>query len=212
MRILFWNVDTQKDFMLSNGSLYIKGAEEIVANLDFLTRAAKTLNIKVVNTMDYHMPKDEELSDNPDFVNTFPDHCMAMQDGSSFIEATYPHRFGRESYYILTSGSFDLDMEMIDKARNIIIPKNKFDVFLGNKNTSALVEYIKPDMVYVYGVATNVCVNCAVLGLLGRKYNVTVVSDAVKELPNSDVDSIFKEWVRLGAKFVETDDLLKQLI
>ena len=67
MQPLFWNIDTQKDFILPTGKLYIKGAEDIIPNLNTLTTLAKKHKIKVVNTGDYHTPKDKEISDKPDF-------------------------------------------------------------------------------------------------------------------------------------------------
>ena len=76
MQILFWSVDCQKDFMLPSGKLYVKGAEEIVPNLNTLTKLAKECKIKVVSTGDYHTLESKELSDKPDFVNTFPEHCI----------------------------------------------------------------------------------------------------------------------------------------
>ena len=54
MKIIFWNVDTQKDFMNKDGKLYVQGAEEIKSNLKRLTNLAKAYNITVVNTGDYH--------------------------------------------------------------------------------------------------------------------------------------------------------------
>ena len=37
MTSVFWDVDTQVDFMRADGSLYVDGAETIVSNLAALT-------------------------------------------------------------------------------------------------------------------------------------------------------------------------------
>ena len=71
-KIIFWNVDTQIDFMLPEGKLYIQGAEKILPNLKLLTDYARKNEIKIVNTRDFHSINDKEISNTPDFVNTFP--------------------------------------------------------------------------------------------------------------------------------------------
>ncbi|NQU88116.1 MAG: cysteine hydrolase, partial [Mariniphaga sp.] len=48
-KILFWNVDTQKDFIDPDGKLYVPGAELIKGNLNVLTELAIKNKIRVVN-------------------------------------------------------------------------------------------------------------------------------------------------------------------
>lgn len=74
--ILFWNVDTQNDFMKVSGKLYVQNAEEIESTIAQLTRFAEKYNIKVLNTCDYHNKRPLELSNTPDFIATFPPHCI----------------------------------------------------------------------------------------------------------------------------------------
>lgn len=88
--ILFWNVDTQIDFMSAQGKLYAPGAERIQPILRKITGLAKANNIQVVNTADYHYSNSKELSDSPNFINTFPPHCMANTPGAEYVEETKP--------------------------------------------------------------------------------------------------------------------------
>ena len=88
--VLFWNVDTQNDFMKASGKLYVQDAEEIELTLERLTRFAKKYNIKVLNTCDFHNEKTIELSSTPDFIATFPPHCMENTEGQDFVMATKP--------------------------------------------------------------------------------------------------------------------------
>jgi len=48
-----------------------------------------------------------------------------------------------------------------------------------------------------------------VLGLRQRGYRVTVVSDAIKELPGTDPEPILKKWREIGIGLITTDELLK---
>lgn len=202
MKILFWNVDTQEDFINKNGKLAIAGAESIKPNLKRLTNLAKKYDITVVNTMDWHRTEDVELSDNPDFVNTFPQHCMSYTEGADFIKETDP----KIRLHFIFSGVARNKMPNSTR-RNIIIEKNKFDVFEGNPDTEKVLNTLNPEIVIVYGVATNVCVNFAVLGLVARGYKVVVVSDAIKELPQLDVNLVYENWKNAGVRFETTDNI-----
>ncbi len=61
MRV-FWDVDTQGDFMHPDGALYVPGAEEIIPNLGRLTRHAHARGIRIVASADDHVRDHSELS------------------------------------------------------------------------------------------------------------------------------------------------------
>ena len=89
-RILFWNVDTQEDFIDLAGKLYVEGAELIRPVLNQITDFAKNEGIRVVNTCDYHYINSDELSVLPNYQTSFPPHCMAGTSGADFIRETEP--------------------------------------------------------------------------------------------------------------------------
>lgn len=205
--ILFWNVDTQNDFIQADGLLSIAEAEAIKPTLAKITQFAKKRNIRVVNTCDYHNENSAELSDNPDFINTFPPHCMQNTKGQEFITETTPENpliFNWNETPSLTRRDV-----AFDKGRNIVIRKDLFDVFAGNPNTEKILELLAPKKVFVYGVATNVCVDFAVMGLLKRNYKVYVIEDAIKELPK--IPSPVNTWKAAGAKFISSAEIEKHL-
>jgi nicotinamidase/pyrazinamidase len=204
---LFWNVDTQFDFVSPYGKLYVPGAELLKYNWAKLTQLAKDVSITVVNTADWHYPNSEELSSNPDYITTFPLHCMANNQGAEFIKETFP-----ENPFII-----DWDKEMVinheqstsGKYRNFVIRKDAFDVFKGNRYTEKLLKQLSPETVVVYGVTTNVCVNDAVIGLAKRVKSVIVVENAVKELPNIPLP--FENWKKLGVEMRSLDEVIELL-
>ena len=169
-KILFWNVDTQNDFMLKGGKLYVEGAETIIPNLKKLTEFAKDYRLRVVNTFDWHTPASKEISDNPDFKTTFPSHCLAHTRGAYSIKEA-----AVENAFIVEHGNQneDIMLHQLDKYRNVAVLKDAFDVFEGNPLTDKLLKLLNPELTVVYGVATNVCVNYAVLGLVRRGRRVT---------------------------------------
>lgn len=190
MKILFWNTDTQKDFIDTDGKLAVEGAKDIRPNLKLLTEIAKKHDIQVVNTQDYHSGNDTEISETPDFISTFPAHCIEGTDGAEFINETKPEN----TYLIHNDENKEINRDEVIEARNIVIRKNQFDVFTGNKFTRELVNLIKPEIVVVYGVATNVCVNCAVIGLAVKGIKVVVPMDAIKELPDLSLKELYVIW------------------
>jgi len=205
---LFWNVDTQIDFIYPRGKLYVQDAENFRPQWKKLTQLAKNKNIQVVNSTDYHYPNSAELDANPDFVNTFPEHCMANTRGADFIKETDPEDpvvFSWDKEYLITPELFDPS-----KYRNFIIRKDAFDVFAGNPITDVILKNLKPESVVVYGVTTNVCVDAAVKGLIRKVKNVYVIKDAIKELP--DIPLPFDEWEKKGVKLIRVKELEKLLI
>jgi len=204
MKTIFWNVDTLNDFMNKNGKLYVQNAESIKPNLEKLTKYAAKNKLTVINSADYHTKESKEISQTPDFTNTFPEHSIRKTYGAEFIDETYP-----KSPYVIDWKDKDIDICKIKRNRNIIIYKDIFDVFTGNPYTDKIIETIKPDRAVVYGVATNVCVDYTVKGLLERGIEVFYVRDAIKELPNLPLEEVLSCWKNKGAKSVTTKEVLE---
>lgn len=197
---LFWNVDTQIDFVEPDGKLYVPGAELLKSVWAEITEFAKRQNIRVVNTADFHYSNSAELSNKPDFVSSFPEHCMANAKGAEYVSETQP-----KDPLIFDWDKEYLTFDEVASARNIVIRKDAFDVFVGNPHTEAILRIISPKIVVVYGVTTNVCVNDAVVGLAKRVEKVIVIEDAIKELPNIPLP--FVDWKQLGVEMIRLDKL-----
>ncbi len=191
--LIFWNVDTQIDFVEPEGKLYVPGAELLKPGWKEITAFAKQNNIKVVNTADYHYSNSTELSNQPDYISTFPEHCMANTVGADFIAETLP-----DSPLVFDWNKEYLSFEEVLSVRNIIIHKDAFDVFSGNKYTEDILKILLPKVVVVYGVTTNVCVAAAVAGLAKRVERVIVIEDAIKELANIPLP--FESWNQWGVE------------
>jgi nicotinamidase/pyrazinamidase len=205
---LFWNVDTQIDFVYPRGKLYVQGAEELRPQWKELTELAKENSIRVINTADYHYPNSAELDSSPDFVNTFPEHCMAGTRGADYIKETDPEDpiiFDWDKEYLITPELFSNEDH-----RNFIIRKDAFDVFDGNPMTHTILKQLNPDAVVVYGVTTNVCVDAAVKGLAKKVNKVYVIKDAIKELPNIPLP--FDAWEKKGVELITLAKLKKLMM
>lgn len=206
IRILFWNVDTQKDFMLKGGKLYVEGAESILPNLKKLTDFASKYEIKVMNTADWHTKDSKEISDAPDFKTTFPSHCMEFTIGARLVDETTA-----SNSYIVHYNDKEVSPTLLYTHREIVIFKDGFDVFVGNPHTNKIVDILNPELIVVYGVATNVCVDYAVMGLVKRGRKVVVVTDAIKGLPNLPVEPVLDKWKANGVALKITDQIVNEL-
>jgi nicotinamidase/pyrazinamidase len=212
MKTIFWNVDTQYDFMRSDdsfkGRLAVPDAREIESNLEIITKTAENYRKTVINTADWHDVHTEEISDTPDYINKFPEHCMKNTTGANYVPATKP-----VNPVIVDWDKKYFDRDAVKNNRNIVIRKDKFDAFTGNPHSKDIVNKIKPDKVIVYGVATNYCVKYAVQGLIdyrkndGRKLEVMVVEDAIKEIPNEPKEQTINYWKDNGVKMIQTKEL-----
>ncbi len=207
-RTIFWNVETQYDFMKPEGKLSVPGAIEIEGNLEYLTKIAADRGIKVVNTADHHTLDSRELSDTPDFKTTFPPHCLAGTTGAEFIDATKP-----VNPYVIDWKDKSFDPAKVQKHRNIVLYKDEFDAFhpTGAPHTEKVLNELNPQRVIVYGVATNVCVDFAVQGLLQRGVEVYVPTDAIKELPGLPLEEVLNSWKEKGATLIKTDEVSRYI-
>ncbi len=192
-KVFFWNVDTQHDFMDEDGLLPIPSASEILPTLEKITAFARENGIPVVNTADYHYEDSEELSDEPDGVNTFPAHCMAESVGATFIPQTAPSDDALLISWEEVYPDFD-----INSHREFIATKDAFDIFNGNPNMDDFIEALYDetgrDTAVVYGVSGNVCVKYAVEGLREREFKVILLTDAVKSLSGIPDPIESDEW------------------
>ena len=74
-------VDVQNDFC-EGGSLAVVGGQAVVAKINALL--AEHHYDHVVATADYHIDPGDHFSDHPDFVNSWPRHCVAGTAGAQF--------------------------------------------------------------------------------------------------------------------------------
>src|SRR5256885_16981460 len=54
-RVIFWDVDTQYDFMKADGKLFVPDADHIIGNLKRLTDYAHAHGIRIVASADDHV-------------------------------------------------------------------------------------------------------------------------------------------------------------
>ena len=207
MTRVFWDVDTQVDFMSPDGKLYVPGAENLADNLSRLTDFAHANGIRIVASSDNHDPDDAELSHAPDFRDTFPPHCLRGTPG----QARIPETALEDSLLIEPEDAAeDLPARLAEHAGDILFHKHWFDVFT-NPHVSPVVEALNITDVVLYGVALDVCVACAVEGLLQRHPGLAlnVVEDAVRGIDEDGRDALLGGWQARGVTITNTDTVTR---
>jgi nicotinamidase/pyrazinamidase len=166
MKTVFFDIDSQLDFLYPAGALYVPRAEHIVPAIARLNRFAAAHGIPLVSTTDAHAEDDPEFS-------SWPPHCVAGTWGQRKAEATL-----LEGRIVIPNRACDIALE---GAPQIVVEKQTVDVFL-SPNLGRIVELLNADRYVVYGVVTEICVLYAVRGLLKTGRPVTLVTDAVEAL------------------------------
>jgi nicotinamidase/pyrazinamidase len=204
---LLWDVDTQVDFMLPDGKLYVPRAEETVGAMKSLVDAAREAGIVHVASADDHELTDPEITDEPDFHNTYPPHCLRGTRGAQKIPETE-----QEDPLPLSLVPFPpgLVPDLVAGRREILLLKKNFNVFT-NPNADPLLDALDPAEIVVFGVATDVCDNAAILGFLERGRKVRFVEDAARGLDESRVATSTAVWRERGVVFTTVDEVVASL-
>jgi nicotinamidase/pyrazinamidase len=197
MTTVFFDVDTQVDFLDPSGALYVPGAETIAPRVAALNHFAAAQGIPVVSTMDAHTVNDPEFRD-------WPPHCIAGTPGQRKLASTL-----LEPRVIVPNKP---GLPDIAGARQILLEKQALDCFT-NINLPALLMSLNPERCIVYGVVTEICVKFAAFGLLktgllraGRK--VSIVSDAIKELDSDHAAKFLAEFTAAGGSLTTSKEVV----
>jgi nicotinamidase/pyrazinamidase len=199
---VLWDVDTQVDFMLPVGKLYVPGAEETAPAMKRLVDAARAAGLVHVASADDHELTDEEISEAPDYRSTYPPHCLRGTRGARKIAETE-----QEDPVPITLEPLP---ERYLAGREFLLLKKNFDVFT-NPNTDRLLEHLAPEDVVVFGVATDVCDDAAIRGFLGRGLQVRFVEDAARGLDEDRVRACTAAWREGGVRSTTVDEVVGSL-
>ena len=184
MRTVFFDVDTQIDFLYPAGALYVPGAEQLHPALARLTRFARENSIPVISTMDAHAENDQEFRD-------WPPHCVAGTLGQGKPRSTL---LDRRVVVPLAKGNCRLE-----GAQQAVIEKQSLNCFT-NPNLESVMDELGAERYVVYGVVTEYCVRLAAEGLLRTGREVEIVQDAIQTLKSEDGTRALAELASAGAR------------
>ncbi|GAA4029804.1 nicotinamidase [Allokutzneria multivorans] len=176
-------VDVQNDFC-EGGSLAVNGGAAVAVAIS--EHMAHNAYDHVVATRDYHVDPGAHFSDSPDYVDSWPVHCVAGTAGASF----HP----------------ELDITRVEAVFSKGAYSAAYSGFEGADATGrTLADWLRErnvDTVDVVGIATDHCVRATAVDAAREGFAVTVLLGLTAGVAQSTVDSALTV---LGDAGVRTD-------
>ena len=171
-------VDVQNDFC-EGGSLAVTGGAQVARDVAELV--ASGVYATVVATRDHHIDPGAHFSPDPDFVDSWPAHCVVGTSGVALHEP-------------LSAAMFDA---VFDKGEYTAA----YSGFEGSSAGTGLAEWLRAagvDTVDVCGIATDYCVRATALDAAREGFTVRVLADLTAAVTPDNVPAVHAEWTQAG--------------
>ena len=183
-------VDVQNDFC-EGGSLAVAGGAAVAAAISEHLAAHAGEYAAVVATKDYHVDPGAHFAERPDFVDSWPAHCVVGTEGAdphaAFDTAAVDAWFTKGAHaaaYSGFEGGADVDGERV-----------------------GLAEYLRGrgvDAVDVVGIATDHCVRATALDAVTNGFATRVLLDLTAGVAPATTDAALDQLAAAGAELVGT--------
>lgn len=180
-------IDVQNDFT-EGGALGVAGGAAVAAAITEHVRAHPDDYGVVIASRDWHDPDNDNgghfaLNDDPDFITTWPRHCMAGTDGAEYHSA-------------LDTGLIDIHVR---KGQGVAA----YSIFEGTTDDGRRVVTALDELgvteVDIVGIATDYCVRASALDALAAGRRVRVLSDLVAGVAQGSSAAALDELAAAGA-------------
>ena len=186
-------IDVQNDFC-EGGALACQGGAQVAANITTYLKSSKSDYDFVIASRDWHTPNSlngghfPAQGNEPDFVNTWPLHCIAGEPGADY----HPN----------------LDASLID----IHIKKGQgqhgYSIFDGITDTGEklqeLIQRLGIAEVDVVGIATDYCVRASALDANNSGLQVRVITSLTAGVSAASTEAAIDELVDAGVRVAAT--------
>ncbi|MEU9996849.1 isochorismatase family protein [Streptomyces sp. NPDC050848] len=181
-------VDVQNDFC-EGGSLAVTGGADVAAAItDLVGEAAGAAYQHVVATRDHHVDPGDHFSDAPNYVTSWPVHCVAGTEGVGFHPNFAP---------AVASGAIDA---VFDKGAY----EAAYSGFEGrDENGMSLAEWLRAhdvDEVDVVGIATDHCVRATALDAAREGFRTQVLLDLTAGVAKETTERALEELRGAGVE------------
>ncbi|MQS12423.1 isochorismatase family protein [Streptomyces kaniharaensis] len=184
-------VDVQNDFC-EGGSLAVAGGAEVAAAITDLIAESSPGYRHILATRDHHIDPGDHFSDDPDYVTTWPAHCVAGTEGVGFHPNFAPS---------VISGAVEA---VFDKGAH----SAAYSGFEGlDENNRGPVEWLRErqvDEVDVVGIATDHCVRATALDAARAGFTTRVLLDLTAGVAADTTAAALEELRAAGVELVGT--------
>ncbi|EPH46188.1 nicotinamidase [Streptomyces aurantiacus] len=180
-------VDVQNDFC-EGGSLAVSGGADVAAAITELIGQAPACYRHVVATRDHHIDPGDHFSDRPDFVDSWPPHCVAGTEGVGFHPNFAP---------AVASGGIDA---VFDKGAYAAAYSGFEGVDENGDSLAGWLRERKITEVDVVGIATDHCVRATALDALREGFRTHVLLDLTAGVSEATTQRALDELREAGAE------------
>jgi nicotinamidase/pyrazinamidase len=177
-------VDVQNDFC-EGGSLAVTGGTSVAAAISAALRAEPSRWAHVVATQDHHIDPGAHFADTPDYVNTWPAHCVVGTPGAQF----HP----------------ELDTDRVEAVFTKGEHAAAYSGFEGHAGSIGLAAWLRMrdvDSVDVVGIATDHCVRATALDAVREGFVTTVLLDLTAGVAPATVDAAVTQLRGVGVELI----------
>ncbi len=178
-------VDVQNDFC-EGGSLAVAGGAGVARAISAHVRANAADYAHVVATADWHIDPGDHFARDPDFVDTWPAHCVAGTEGSEFHPGL--------------KGALD-EVEAVFRKGERAAAYSGFEGWADDDDRTPLATWLMVrgvSHVDLVGIATDHCVRATALDARLRDLTTTVLLDLTAGVARATTDAALLELGRAG--------------
>ncbi len=170
-------VDVQRDFC-EDGALAVAGGAAVAADISELLTGAHGYEV-VVATRDHHIEPGNHFSDEPDFIDSWPVHCVAGTPGAE----QHPALTYRDWDGLFLKGQYD----------------GAYSGFEGTeaKTGESLADFLRSKdvtAVDICGIATDYCVNATAQDAVEHGFETTVLTDLTAAVHPEAIPGLIEQW------------------
>ncbi len=184
-------IDVQVDFC-EGGALACSGGAAVASQITKHIKANREAYDHIIGSRDWHTPNSlndghfPQAGSEPDFVNTWPLHCIAGEPGAEYHE--------------------NLDAELIDIHIKKGQDANGYSIFDGTDESGRSFLELARDLglteVDVVGIATDYCVRASSLDANKNGFDTRVITSLTAGVATESTEAAIDEMVDAGVSVV----------
>jgi nicotinamidase/pyrazinamidase len=177
-------VDVQNDFC-EGGSLAVAGGADVAAGISRLLSTEAGRWDHIVATKDHHVDPGDHFGDPPDFVTSWPAHCVVGTGGEDFHPG--------------------LDTDRIESVFTKGAHEAAYSGFEGNAGGVGLAAWLRMrdvSDVDVVGIATDHCVRATALDAVREGFGTAVLLDLTAGVARATTDDALAQLRAAGVKLI----------
>jgi nicotinamidase/pyrazinamidase len=177
-------VDVQNDFC-EGGSLPVTGGADVATAISTVLRDSPERWDHVVATKDYHVDPGQHFGNPPDYVDTWPAHCVVGTAGAEFHPELDTHR-----------------VEAVFLKGEHAAAYSGFEGHSGSIGLAAWLRMHDVSAVDVVGLATDHCVRATALDAIAEGFDTTVLLDLTAAVAPITKETALHELGEAGVSLI----------